>query len=62
MNKEEMINKIRGVKTMPNLDALRLETVTCMKEVGQDGFREIQKEFVKVKNRLLRTPLSQRNW
>ena len=58
----EIVQKIREVKTMPELDALRLETVKAMKELGQEGFRSIQKEFIKAKNRLRRIPLKDRNW
>ena len=58
----EIVQKIREAKTMPELDALRLETVKAMKELGQEGFRSIQKEFIKAKNRLRRIPLKDRNW
>lgn len=58
----EIIEKLQNVKTMPELDELRSETTKCMMEAGENGFRVIQKEFIKAKNRLLRIPLSQRNW
>lgn len=59
----EIIQKIQNVKTLPELNALRLETVTAMKEGGDQGkFYHIQKEFIKAKNRLKRIPLKDRTW
>ena len=58
---EEIIQKIKEVKTMPELDALRIETVKVM-QVNVPNYRIIQKEFIKSKNRLLRIPLLKRTW
>ena len=58
----EIVQRIREVKTMPELDALRMETVKAMKEAGQEGFRSIQNEFIKSKNRLHRIRLRDRSW
>jgi hypothetical protein len=62
MSAVDMISKLKSVQTIQELDSLRLETARCMKELGQDRFREVQKEFIKTKNRLLRIPLSKRSW
>lgn len=63
MGNSELIEKLRNVKTMPELDALRLETVKAMQEDGtQETFERIQKEFRKAKNRLRRIPLKDRTW
>jgi len=56
------IEKIRVVKTMPELDALRIECFQEMQKVGQFGYKEIQEEFIKAKNRLLRVPRKERTW
>lgn len=62
MNIEETIQKIRGVKTMPELDKLRGDTVEVMMSGGKEVFERVQDEFRKAKNRLKRIPLSQRTW
>lgn len=59
---EETIGKIRNAKTMPELDALRIETVEAMMGDGKETFDRVQGEFRKTKNRLRRVPLSQRTW
>jgi hypothetical protein len=51
--------KLREVKTMPELDALRPEVLSVMN--GGD-FNKAQKAFIKAKNRLKRIPLKYRNW
>jgi len=59
----EIIQKLKKVKTIPELDELRLETVKCMRLGGsKEIFYLIQKEFIKAKNRLRRIPLKNRNW
>ena len=58
----EIVKKLRTVKTMPELDALRMETVKAMKEDGNKNFYSIQKEFTKARNRLERIPLRDRTW
>lgn len=61
--KEEIIQKLRQVKTMPELDELRIETVKAMSSDGtKETFRSIQIEFIKAKNRLRRIPLKDRTW
>ena len=47
---------------MPELDELRLETIKAMEKNGFAEFKEIQREFVKAKNRLIRIPLRERTW
>lgn len=59
----EISKKLKAVKTMPELDALRTETVKLMMEGGnQDRFYRIQKEFKQAKSRLQRIPLRDRTW
>lgn len=57
----EIIQKLRKVKTIPELDALRLEVVKAMRH-KKETFYPIQKEFIKAKNRLVRIPLAKRDW
>ena len=61
-----IFDKLKAVKTMPELDAMRVEVVAAMteagKERGQDGFKEVQNAFIKAKNRLTRIPLRDRTW
>ena len=52
-----MLNKIKNCKTMPELDALRLEIVKDM-----EHFEANQKAFIKKLNQLKRVPLKERNW
>lgn len=60
------MTKLAAVKTMPELDALRMEAVAAMKaeaEVrGEEGFYEVQGAFIKAKNKLKRIPLRERTW
>lgn len=51
MNKE-MVEKLRAVKTMPELDGLRMEVVAAATKNENKDFYAIQKEFVAAKNRL----------
>lgn len=62
MRIDETIAAIRATKTMPQLDALRGETVEAMMSGGQEVFERVQGEFRKAKNRLKRIPLAQRTW
>jgi hypothetical protein len=58
-----IIEKLAKVQTMPELDALRKETVTAMQSDGtRKTFESIQGAFRKAKNRLKRVPLSKRTW
>ncbi len=60
---KEIIQKLKQIKTIPELDALRVETVKAMMRGGnKEIFYSIQKEFIKAKNRLLRIPLKDRTW
>jgi len=52
-----MLDKIKNCKTMPELDALRLEIVKDM-----EHFEANQKAFIKKLNQLKRVPLKERNW
>ena len=54
--------KISACKTMPELDALRVELTTEMLARGKDGYRPLQETFIKKKNQLLRIPLKERTW
>jgi hypothetical protein len=49
--------KIQQCKTMPELDALRLEIVRDI-----PNFPENQKTFIAKLNKLRRIPMSERNW
>jgi len=62
MNIDSAIQKIRSVKTMPELDELRGLTVEAMTSGGKEVFDKVQKEFRKSKNRLKRIPLKDRTW
>jgi hypothetical protein len=57
----ELIQKIQGCTTMPQLDALRLELVSVGKEDVQT-FTTLQQAFIKKKNQLKRVPLKDRTW
>lgn len=58
----DIFEKLKNVKTMPELDSLRLETVREMSARGQKGFREVRNAFIAAKNRLVRIPLKDRCW
>ncbi len=63
MTEQELLNELKSVQTMPELDALRTDTVEAMEADGSgETFERVQGEFIKAKNRLQRVPLSQRNW
>jgi hypothetical protein len=53
----DLLNKIKNVKTMPELDSLRLEIVR-----DEENFQQNQKEFIKKLNKLRRIPLRERTW
>ena len=57
-----IFNKLKHVKTMPELDALRGEVVAQMESGGRAEFEMAQKAFIKAKNRLKRIPLKDRTW
>ncbi len=61
-----IFEKLAVVKTMPELDALRMETVAAMQAAGElsgeAGFKKVQAAFIKAKNRLRRIPLVERTW
>ena len=60
---QDIVQKLRNVRTIPELDALRRETVKAMMAKGdKETFYSIQKEFRKIKNKLLRIPLRDRTW
>jgi len=48
----ETIQKIRSRQTMPELDAMRQETITAMMAGGRETFHLVQREFQKAKDRL----------
>lgn len=63
MNEAEVLKALKTVKTMPELDALRLDCVRAGEESGDiEVARRIQRAFIKAKNRLQRIPLSERSW
>ena len=53
----DLIEKIKNCKTIPELDALRLDVVK-----DKQNFIINQKAFRKMKNKLLRIPLKERTW
>ena len=56
-------DKLKAVKTIPELDALRGEVVAAMKSDNtRETFEAVQKAFRKAKNRLLRIPIRDRTW
>lgn len=58
-----IFEKLAAAKTMPELDALRRETIAAMSEAdGQESFERVQKAFIQAKNRLQRVPLKDRTW
>ena len=59
----EILEKLLNVKTMPELDDLRIETVKAMESDGTlETFEKAQNAFRKAKNRLRRIPLAKRTW
>lgn len=62
MVEEILIKKIKQSDTMPKLDNLREDVVKMMMLKGQSKYQEIQKVFIKQKNKLLRIPAIERNW
>lgn len=59
----DIIKKLSAVKTMPELDALRIETVQAMQSDGTTvTFETVQAAFRKIKNRLRRIPIRDRTW
>ncbi len=61
MTEEEILNKLRTLKSKPELDALRLPLVTDFMN-SKEQFDRCQKEFIKAKNRPKRIPLKDRTW
>ena len=63
MSREELLTKLDATKTMPELDALRMDTAQAMNNATAEEFDRVQGAFRKAKNRLQRIPWSQRkNW
>lgn len=59
----EILKELANVKTMPELDELRIKTVKAMQSDGTpETFYKIQKAFKKAKNKLQRVPMSERTW
>lgn len=59
----DIFKKLKAIKTMPELDALRIETVKAMEDDGTfETFDKVQKAFIKAKNKLRRIPLKDRSW
>jgi hypothetical protein len=58
----DIFEKLAAVTTMPELDALRGETVDAMKDAGVTGLARVQEAFIRAKNRLQRIPLRDRTW
>lgn len=57
----EILDKLKNVKTMTELDSLRLEIVRDYMD-EKETFEVVQLAFIKAKNRLRRIPLRDRNW
>lgn len=63
MTEKELLQKLKTVQTMSELDALRRDTFIAMESDGtKETFDRVQSAFRKAKNRLRRIPLSKRNW
>lgn len=63
MIEQQLLNKLREAETMPELDALRKDTVAAMEADGtKETFDRVQTAFRKAKSRLQRIPLFQRAW
>lgn len=62
MNKNELIRKLKEVKTKPALDALRMDCVEFTKPGKQQDFADVQAAFRKAANRVRRVPLKDRTW
>lgn len=62
----EILARLKSVKTMPELDAMRLDVVNAMTSAGKEGgspaFYHVQTAFIKAQNRLRRIPLKDRTW
>ena len=59
---DEILTLLRNVKTMPDLDSLRISTVNAMTSGDENTFNKVQTAFRKAKNRLKRIPLKDRAW
>lgn len=63
MSQAELLKRLRSVQNMAELDALRLTCVRVGEASGSvEVAREIQKAFIKAKNRLNRIPWAERTW
>ena len=62
MTSQEIIEKIKNAKTMPNLNQLRTEIVSIICSGSEEDFHKIQDAFRKAKNKLKRIPLKERTW
>ena len=59
----DIFEKLKAVKTMSELDRLRIETVEAMEDDSTpETFEKVQAAFIKAKNRLRRIPLKNRSW
>ena len=54
MSKRGILEKIKNLKTMKELDAIRLEVTKEMFANENENFHEIQKAFIKKKNKIRR--------
>lgn len=63
MTKDELIGRLKSVKTKPELDALRMEVVDAIHSEGtEEAFDQLQGAFIKAVHRLRRIPLRDRTW
>lgn len=62
MDKDTLIEKLKAVKTKPELDALRMDCAKLATAGHEDDFLEVQQVFRKAANRVRRVPLKDRTW
>lgn len=57
---QELTDKIKDCKSIEELDSIRKEVAKQMLQDGPNSYKEIQKVFIKQKNKLLRIPRKDR--
>jgi hypothetical protein len=63
MSAGDVMERLKTVKTMPELNAMRLDCVRAGEASGSvEVARQIQQAFIKAKNRLERIPWRERAW
>lgn len=63
---DTLFARLKAIRTKPELDAIRLETVEAMKDAAQSrgpgAAAVVQLAFIKASNRVRRVPVKDRTW